>query len=62
MWWIVFVVVILALLVGGLFLVQREIGRKNWVMVGVYSAILLAYFVIGHIVLESMGEVFLKTK
>ena len=62
MWWIVFVIIILALLVGGLFLVQREIGRKNWVKVGIYSALLLAYFVIGHFVLVSMGEVFFKSR
>ena len=37
MWWIVFVVVILAILVGGLFLVQREIGRKNWVMIDCFG-------------------------
>ena len=60
MWWILFVVVILLLLVGGLFLVQREIGRKNWVRVGIYTVLLIAYFVVGHFVLLSMGEVFLK--
>ncbi len=60
MWWILSVI-ILAILVGGLFLVQREIGRKNWVRVGIYVALLVAYFVIGHIVLQSMGEVFFKT-
>ncbi len=60
MWWILSVI-ILAILVGGLFLVQREIGRKNWVRVGIYAALLVAYFVIGHIVLQSMGEVFFKT-
>ena len=40
--WIIFTIVILLLLVLGLYLIQLEIGRKNWKRVALYVILLVA--------------------